>query len=214
MMPSYLMIPSYSMIPELEVWTLIIQKSSVIPPSLMVLLSSIIIDYVYYNSYYSRVSSLWLLIVIIIFVMCFASQVLLFSLLIIGYHHYHHHYNYVSTFLGAIVSVSSGIIIDLHHFHHHHYHKPIFPGVERFPGRVMHAHDFRYKHLLDFDHLWQERSPWFWTSLAKETFLKSQNHDHIPKGCDRIRGETTSVDRLKLLGWRHCAAMPQVCVSL
>ena len=23
-------------------------------------------------------------------------------------------------------------------------HVPTFPGVERFPGRVMHAHDFRW----------------------------------------------------------------------
>ena len=35
MIPRYLMIPSYD--DQLEVWTLIIEKSTVIPPSLMVL---------------------------------------------------------------------------------------------------------------------------------------------------------------------------------
>ena len=48
--PSYSMIPSSSMIPsylmnddQLEVYTLIVQKSTVIPPSLMVLLANLLV---------------------------------------------------------------------------------------------------------------------------------------------------------------------------
>ena len=53
---------------------------------------------------------------------------------------------------------------------------PTFSGVERFPGRVMHAHDFRCKILRYFYDLWQERP-----------FRKSKAWSLIPRRLLKIK---------------------------
>ena len=84
---------------------------------------------------------------------------------------------------------------------------PTFPGVEKFPGRVLHAHDFRFP-SLSLGLCLDRRSCCHFPDI--NIIFASVQRISNPQGCHRVCWKATSSGWLKLFCRRHRSSMSQV----
>ena len=86
-------------------------------------------------------------------------------------------------------------------------HVPTFPGVEKFPGRVLHAHDFRLSSLLPLFFILCQCCSCCGSLHQKYHHTHHEQHHHHHKhhphhhhqGCHRVCWKTSLAGRIKLL---------------